>query len=61
MANEAPMVVVASRVKALVKEQGLRADGKLADAVNAKVLCLMKAAAGRAKANKRGTVRPQDL
>ena len=61
MADEAPMVVVASRVKAIVKDQGLRADGNLADAVNEKVICLIKAAAGRAKANKRGTVRPQDL
>lgn len=60
MADE-PMVVVASRVKQIVKDQNLRADGQLADAVNAKVIEMMKAAADRAKANKRGTIRPHDL
>jgi histone H3/H4 len=60
MADE-PMVVVASRVKQIVKDQNLRADGQLADAVNAKVIEMMKAAAARTKANKRGTIRPHDL
>ncbi len=60
MADE-PMVVVASRVKQIVKDQDLRADGQLADAVNEHVICMIKEAAKRAKANKRGTIRPHDL
>ena len=61
MAMQAKSAVVASRVKEIVKAANLRCDGNLPEAVNAKVVDLMKAACGRAKANKRGTVRPQDL
>jgi len=55
------MVVVASRVKDVIRQKNLRSDGGLADAVNTKVLEMLAAAACRAKANKRGTVRPHDL
>ena len=55
------MVVVASRVKDVIRQKDLRSDGGLADAVNAKVIEMLAAAACRAKANKRGTVRPHDL
>jgi hypothetical protein len=61
MAAEAPMVVVASRVKELVRAKKLRADGDLPEAVNAKVIALINAAICRAQGNKRGTVRPHDL
>jgi hypothetical protein len=57
----AASVVVASRVKDAVRGKGLRSDGGLPDAVNAKVVAMIAAAADRAKANKRGTVRPHDL
>jgi histone H3/H4 len=55
------LVVVASRVKEVVKAKGLRSDGALAEAVNEKVICLIEAAAKRCQGNKRGTVRPYDL
>ena len=55
------MVVVTSRVKEIIRSMNLRSDGTLPEAVNNKIVDLLKAAAGRAKANKRGTVRPHDL
>lgn len=62
MAKQAGVsVVIASRVKEVVKGMKLRSDGGLADAVNAKVVAMIKAAGQRAQANKRGTVRPHDL
>ncbi|HUU31291.1 MAG TPA: hypothetical protein VMY69_04235 [Phycisphaerae bacterium] len=61
MPDGKPMVVVTSRVKDVVRQKNLRSDGGLADAVNTKVLEMLAAAACRAKANKRGTVRPHDL
>ena len=51
-------VVVASRVKEVVKRAGLRSDGRLADAVNEKLVEILKEAAARRKVNKRGTARP---
>ncbi len=62
MANDKDVqVVVASRVKEVVKAHDMRSDGSLPDAVNEKVLCMLKAAVERARENKRGTVRPYDL
>ena len=54
-------VAVASRIKDYVKGKGLRSDGGLADAVDAKVKQLLDEAVKRCKGNKRGTVRPHDL
>jgi hypothetical protein len=54
-------VVVASKVKAVIKSEGLRMDGHLADALNAKIVEMIKAAAEHAKADGRATVRPFDL
>ena len=56
-----PQVAVASRVKDVIKKAGLRSDGKLADAVNAKLVEMLQGAAVRCKANKRSTVRGHDL
>ena len=55
------IVVVGSKVKEVVREAGLRSDGELVQALNEKVLRLLRQAIKRAKANKRGTVRPYDL
>jgi hypothetical protein len=55
------MMVVASKVKAFVKTQKLRCDGELTGALNGRVQELLSSAADRTRANKRGTVRPQDL
>ena len=54
-------LVVASKVKDMVRGAGVRAAGDLVDAVSAAVGDMMKKAVARCKANGRGTVRPQDL
>lgn len=54
-------VVVGSKVKEAIKKSGIRCSGDLVDALNSHVHGVLKAAVARAKANKRGTVRPQDL
>jgi histone H3/H4 len=54
-------VVVGSKVKEAVKSHGVRCSGDLVGALNEKVLGLLGAAVARCEANKRGTVRPQDL
>ena len=54
-------LVVGSKVKEAIKNQGVRMAGDLLDALNGTVSGLLKAAVGRTKANGRGTVRPQDL
>ena len=53
--------VVGSRVKALVKENGMNSSGSLVDALDAEVKALVKKAAVRAKANGRKTVRDSDV
>ncbi len=54
-------VVVTSKVKEAVKGLDLRMSGDVPDALNEKVLAMLKEAAGRAKENGRGTLRPYDL
>ena len=55
------IVVVGSKVKDVVRTAGLRSDGNLVQAVSDRVREILAAAIGRAKNNKRGTVRPYDL
>jgi undecaprenyl pyrophosphate synthase len=55
------MLVVTSKVKAYTKGLKLKCAGDLAEALNGKVQCLLEGAAERTRANKRGTLRPQDL
>jgi len=59
MADE--MLVVASKVRAHLKEQGAMMSGDLPQALNAKLKSLLDEAAKRAKANKRSTVKDQDV
>jgi len=53
--------VVASKVKELLKKQGMMSSGDLADAASAMLEDALKKASARAKANGRKTVRPEDL
>ncbi|GMQ88049.1 MAG: hypothetical protein BMS9Abin08_1267 [Gammaproteobacteria bacterium] len=55
------IVVVGSKVKAIVREAGLRSDGELVQAVSDDVHAILKAAIKRTKANGRPIVRPYDL
>jgi len=55
------MMVVTSKVKECAKSLKLKCAGDLASALNVKVKDLLVAAAARTRANRRGTLRPQDL
>lgn len=55
------MLVVTSKVKAAAKGLKLKCAGDLAVALNGKVKAILVAAAERTRANRRGTLRPQDL
>jgi hypothetical protein len=65
MADETPQtretVVIASKIKDVVKAAGLQSSGDLIDGVSEKVHAMLAAAIARAKANGRATVRPYDL
>lgn len=54
-------LVVTSKVKGHIRGCKMICAGDLAAAVDAKVREMLNAAAKRATANKRSTVRPQDL
>jgi len=54
-------LVVASKVKGYVRGKGLIASGELIGAVNDAVHCMLDKAAERTAANRRSTVRPQDI
>lgn len=55
------MLVVGSKVKAAIRSTGCMTSGELLGALNDAVHAIIKGACGRAQANKRSTVRPQDL
>lgn len=57
----AEMLVVGSKVRAYIKGKGAMMSGELLAALNCKVGCLLDAAVARTQANKRATVKPQDL
>jgi hypothetical protein len=55
------IVIVGSKVKAIVGSDGMRSDGELVQAISDKVHEMVEAARTRAKENGRSTVRPHDL
>lgn len=55
------VLVVGSKVRATIKAGGCMMSGDLLCALNEKVHGLLAAGMARAKANKRSTLRPQDL
>ena len=57
----ADMMVVSSKVKAYIKCKGCMTSGDALAALNDKVASLLDAAVARTQANKRSTVKPQDL
>ena len=60
-AVKAEPLVVGSKVRALIRGKDAMMSGEFLDALNACVGCCVEKAIERAKANKRATVRPQDL
>ena len=59
--QKAVTVIVASKMKRVLRDRGMRTDGQLMDAVNARVVLMLEQAAEHAKAEGRATVRPHDL
>jgi hypothetical protein len=55
------IVVIASKLKDVIKAAGLQSSGDLVEGVSEKVHEIVAAAIARAKANGRATVRPYDL
>lgn len=55
------MLVVASKVKAYIKSKKMMTSSDALGALNEKIYALLDAAADRTKANRRSTVKPQDL
>ncbi|MFQ5957134.1 MAG: hypothetical protein ACE5KK_05125 [Candidatus Brocadiales bacterium] len=54
-------LVVGSKVKEYIKNNGCMTSGELISALSCKVECLLDSAIERAKANKRKTVGPHDV
>jgi len=59
--SEGEVLVVASKVRNYLKEKGVKMSGDLVGALNAQVKTLLDNAAARTQANKRSTVKPQDV
>jgi len=59
--SDKDILIVSSKVKAYMKEKGVKSSGDLVEAVSKKVYDLLDAAVVRARENKRSTVRPYDL
>lgn len=54
-------LVVASKVKAYIKEKNMMTSADAIEAISDKVYCMLDAAITRTKANRRSTVKPQDV
>jgi hypothetical protein len=54
-------LVVASKIRAYVKSKKMMTSSDAIGAINEKVYCLLDHAAERTKANRRSTLKPQDL
>ena len=57
----ADSLVVGSKVKAYIKSKGCHTSSDAVEALSGKVEEMLNAATTRCKANKRSTVKPQDL
>ncbi len=55
------VMVVASKVKAYIKNKNMMTSSDAIATLSDKVCAILDDAAARAKANKRSTVKPQDL
>jgi len=60
MANK-DSLIVASKVKAYIKSKKMMTSADALGAISDKVYCMLDAAIARTKANRRTTVKPQDL
>jgi len=54
-------LIVASKIKAYIKSKSMMTSGEALEAISDKVYCLLDDAIVRTKANRRSTVKAQDL
>jgi len=54
-------LVVASKIKAYIKEKKMMTSADAIETISDKVYCMLDAAIARTKANRRSTVKPQDV
>jgi len=61
MAKKKEMLVVASKVKAYIKSKKMMTSSDALAALSDKIHCMLDDAVARCKANRRSTIKPQDL
>lgn len=61
MSDDKETLIVASKTKAFIKSKGCMLSSDAIETINNKVHELLENAVERTKANKRSTLRPQDL
>jgi len=61
MARKRDSLIVASKVKAYIKSKQMMTASDMLEALSEHIYSVLDAAAARAKANRRSTVRTQDL
>ncbi|MHC4545564.1 MAG: hypothetical protein ACYTDW_12180 [Planctomycetota bacterium] len=61
MAKGKESLIVASKIKAYIKSKKMMTSSDALGAISDKVYCMLDAAIARTQANRRTTVKPQDL
>lgn len=61
MAKQREVLIVASKVRAYIKSKKMMTSSDAIEAISDRVYCLLDKAAERTKANRRSTLKPQDL
>jgi len=61
MAKKRDALIVASKVKAYIKSKNMMTSSDALEAISDRVYYMLDAAIERTKANRRSTVKPQDL
>lgn len=61
MAKKKEHLVVTSKVKAYIRSKNMMTSSEAVGAINDAVYCMLDKAIGRTKANRRSTIRAQDL
>ncbi len=61
MAKKKESLIVASKIKAYIKSKKMMTSSDALGAISDRVYCMLDKAIERTKANRRSTVKPQDL
>jgi len=61
MAKKRDSLIVASKVKAYIKSKKMMTSSDALEAISEKVYCMLDSAVARTQANRRSTIKPQDL